>query len=102
MLVFAIGFAHPLPPAPPQAVAGAGNGTNRSAYIARRMAQATVAPIQLTTDGEAPSTPPQRAEMPAEKPYGWHMAIYPALAWAPTFGTSVTLPGQPNPSGSTF
>src|SRR3954467_10252105 len=54
MLVFAIGFAHPLPPALPQAVAGAGNGTNRSAYIARRMAQATVAPIQLTTDGEAP------------------------------------------------
>jgi len=31
----------------------------------------------------------------------WHIAIYPALAWAPIFGTSATLPGQPSPSGST-
>jgi hypothetical protein len=29
------------------------------------------------------------------------MAIYPALAWVPAFGTSATLPGQPSPSGST-
>src|SRR5947199_10795391 len=31
----------------------------------------------------------------------WHIAIYPALAWAPIFGTSATLPAQPSPSGST-
>ena len=65
------------------------------------MEQQTVAPIQLTTDGKAPSPPPQTAGTPAKKPYGWHIAIYPALAWAPIFGTSATLPGQPGPSGST-
>ena len=65
------------------------------------MEQATVAPIQSTTDGEAPPPPPQTAGTPAEKPYSWQIAIYPALAWAPVFGSSVTLPGQPSPSGST-
>jgi hypothetical protein len=65
------------------------------------MEQETAAPIPITTDGEAPSPPPQTAATPEQKPYGWHVAIYPAMAWAPIFGSSVTLPGQPGPSGST-
>ena len=61
------------PRALPEAVTGAGNGTNGSANIAwTTMGQATVAPIQLTTDGEAPSPPPQTAGIPAEKPYVAH------------------------------
>jgi hypothetical protein len=78
----------------------AGDGLNRSANGSWTIEQ-TDGPIQLTTDGEAPSPPPQTAGTPAEKPFGWNIAIYPALAWAPVFGTSVTLPGQPGPSGST-
>jgi hypothetical protein len=89
------------PAALPQTVTVAPDGTKASANIAWTMAPATVAPIQLTSDGEAPSPPPQSTGTPAEEPYGWHIAIYPALAWAPIFGTSVTLPGQPSPSGST-
>jgi len=88
-------------PALPQAFTVAGDGTNTSANIAWTIEPATVSPILLTTDGEAPPPTPQTAGTPAEKPYGWNIAIYPALAWAPIFGTSVTLPGQPSPSGST-
>jgi hypothetical protein len=65
------------------------------------MEQEAVAPFQPLTDGEGPSPLPQTADSPAQTPYGWHIAIYPALAWAPLFGSSVTLPGQPAPSGST-
>jgi hypothetical protein len=89
------------PPALPQTVTVFRDGTKASANIAWTTEPETVAPVQLTSDGEALSPPPQTAGTPAEKPYGWHIAIYPALAWAPIFGTSVTLPGQPSPSGST-
>jgi len=78
----------------------ADDGTNGSANISWTMEQ-IVAPIQLMTDREAPSPPPQTVGTPAKEPFGWNIAIYPALAWAPVFGTSVTLPGQPGPSGST-
>ena len=94
-------------PALPQAVTVAGNEDNGSANNPWTMEQETVAPLQLATDGQAPSPPPQTAGPPAEKPYGWHIAIYPVLAWAPIFGASVTLPplpsqpiATPNPSGS--
>lgn len=63
---------------------------------------------QAQADDQASSSPTANA---AQKPYGWHIAIYPALAWVPIFGTSVTLPPAPptpsqpivipGPSGST-
>jgi len=97
-----------LPQALSQAVTVAGDRTNGSANISGTMQQEAVAPLYLATDGEAPSPPPQTAGTPAEKPYGWHIAIYPVLAWAPVFGASVTLPplpsqpiATPGPSGST-
>lgn len=31
-----------------------------------------------------------------EKPYPWQIAIYPALAWVPIFGTSVDIPPTPS------
>jgi hypothetical protein len=40
-----------------------------------------------------------------EKTYPWQIAIYPALAWVPIFGSSIELPPTPSnpiaPSGST-
>jgi len=97
-----------LPPALPQVVPVGGDGNNGSANISLTKEQEVVAPLYLATDGEAPSPPPQTAGPPAEKPYGWHIAIYPVLAWAPVFGASVTLPSLPSqpiatpgPSGST-
>ncbi len=76
-------------------------------------AQEFVAPRQLTMDGQvmdsqSPSAGTQTSDKPAQEPYGWHIALYPALAWVPIFGASVTLPslpGQPvttpGPEGST-
>jgi len=92
------------PAALPQDIAIAVDRTDASANISWTMERGTVAPIQRTTDGEVPSPSPQTAGTAQEKPYGWHIAIYPAMAWAPIFGASVTLPGfpdQPGPSGST-
>jgi hypothetical protein len=89
------------PPAFSQAVTVAGDGAYGPASVSWTMEQEAVAPFQPLTDGEGPSPLPQTADSPAQTPYGWHIAIYPALAWAPLFGSSVTLPGQPAPSGST-
>ena len=93
------------PPALPQAVTVAGDGNNGSANISLTVEQEAVAPLNLATGGEAPSPPPQTPG--PQKPYGWHIAIYPVLAWAPVFGVSVTLPSLPSqpiatpgPSGS--
>ncbi len=70
-------------------------------------AQESMTPGQPAANSEAPSPPSQTPDKPAQKPYGWHIAIYPALAWVPVFGTSVTLPSLPSqpistpgPSGS--
>jgi len=56
-------------------------------------------------DGQASSPPPQTATAPPPKPYGWDIAIYPALAWAPIFGSGITLPPTPSnpiaPTGTT-
>ncbi len=71
-------------------------------------AQESAGPSQLEANSKVPSPPSQTPDKPAQKPYGWHIAIYPALAWVPVFGTSVTLPSLPSqpistpgPSGST-
>jgi hypothetical protein len=40
-------------------------------------------------DGQGSSPAPER-------PYGWRIAIYPAMAWVPIFGTSVSLPPAPS------
>ena len=96
LLVFVI-----RPQAVSQAITIGGDGANGPANVAWTMGQDTVAPIQPPTDGEGRSPLPQTADTPAQTPYGWHIAMYPALAWAAIFGSSVTLPGQPASSGST-
>lgn len=88
-------------PALPQDATFAEDGNNSSGNVSLAMAQETFAPLHLANDGQAPSLPVQGSE----RPYGWHIAIYPALAWAPVFGSGITLPPTPsNPiveSGST-
>jgi len=71
-------------------------------------AQPTLALLTLETDPRALPPTPQTPNKPPKEPYGWHIAIYPALAWVPVFGSSVTLPPAPSqpittpgPSGST-
>jgi hypothetical protein len=54
------------PPALPQAVTVAGGGNNGSADISWTMEQETIAPLQLATDGQAPSPPPQTSGTPAQ------------------------------------
>lgn len=70
--------------------------------------QASVSPLQLEDGSEASPQPPQAPDNPSQNPYGWSIAIYPVMGWAPIFGTSVTLPPSPSqpitmpgPSGST-
>jgi hypothetical protein len=83
----------------------AGDGNNSLGNVSWILNQETVAPLRLASDGQAPS--PQQTRPIPERPYGWNYALYPAMAWAPIFGVSVTLPPAPsNPiappsSGST-
>lgn len=90
------------PPACPEGNIGAEN------IGAMTEAQPALASLTLETDGRALPPSPQTPSKPRKEPYGWHIAIYPALAWAPVFGSSVTLPPAPSqpitipgPSGST-
>ncbi len=86
----------------PQAITAANDGSGAAADISETAPLTRAAPPEPAVDGQA--TPA------SERPYGWHTAIYPALAWAPIFGTSVNLPPlpplpsqpiAPGPSGST-
>ncbi len=86
----------------PQAV-NSGSGGPADIF---EIAHFTAAPLEAATDSQVSSPPPQAPAKSEERPYGWHTAIYPALAWVPLFGTSVTLPPLPSqpiagPSGST-
>lgn len=49
--------------------------------------------------------PPENQPSVQEKPYPWQIAVYPAFAWVPIFGTSIELPPSLSnpiaPSGST-
>ena len=52
-------------------------------------AHSTVAPLETATDGQASPPAPQTPAKSEDRPYGWHTAIYPALAWVPIFGAGV-------------
>ena len=96
------------PPMFSLACTGADDGNKGSVNVLANVPEEPVAPPQLSTNGQAVSATPQISDKPAQKPYGWNIAVYPALAWVPIFGTSVTLPplpsqpiATPGPSGST-
>lgn len=70
--------------------------------------EGAASPLQSGSDSPSSGQSLPKPEKSAPKQYGWHIAIYPALAWVPVFGTSVTLPSLPSqpittpgPSGST-
>jgi hypothetical protein len=89
----------------PQAMTTVNEGSG-GAQISPRPRTLTVAPLEPATDPQASHPAAQTLANSEERAYGWHTAIYPALAWVPIFGTSVTLqplPSQPiaGPTGST-
>ena len=90
----------------PQAITAVNSGSGGPADIFES-ARSTAAPLEAATDGQAASSALQTPAKVVDRPLGWHTAIYPALAWVPIFGTSVTLPPlptqpiAPGPSGST-
>lgn len=84
------------PPVFSQAITAADYGNHGFLNVPSTVPEQPVAPLQLATDDQTPSAPRQTSARPVPKPYGWHIAIYPALAWAPIFGTSVTLPPVPS------
>jgi len=58
--------------------------------------QEIVASAQPAADDQAPPPRSHTRVNPEHKPYGWHTAIYPALAWVPIFGSRVTVPPLPS------
>lgn len=47
--------------------------------------------LERANQGQTPAATPTTQNQ-EKKAYGWDIAIYPALAWAPVFGVGVTLP----------
>src|SRR5215475_12815154 len=97
--------SHAFPQTQPVSIEGNSDAENLGATTA---AQPTLAFLTPEADGRALPPPPQTPNKPRKEPYGWRIAIYPGLVWAPVFGTSVTLPPAPSqpitmpgPSGST-
>jgi hypothetical protein len=87
----------------PQSGTVANDVNNGSANLSWTAVHDTNAPVLFATDGQASPPLPQA---PEAQPYGWHIALYPVLAWAPIFGVRFTLPpivGTPieAPSGNT-
>jgi hypothetical protein len=83
-------------PLHPQAITVSENAINRAENPLFTAEPEAIAPPELMTGGQETPAPPHTAAEPAKEPYGWHYAIYPALAWAPIFGASVTLPPSPS------
>jgi hypothetical protein len=93
------------PQTPPVSMEGNRDAENGGAMAAE---PARLTSFTLEPDGRALPPPPQTPNKPGKEPYGWHIAVYPALVWAPVFGASVTLPPTPSqpitmpgPSGTT-
>ena len=79
------------------------NGSNDISSIAveQETMSPHLSPPALSAEAQASDQAPGTSQKPAERPYGWDFAIYPALAWFPEFESSVTLPTPPGASGST-
>jgi hypothetical protein len=83
-LLLLVSFSQALP----QAITAPNSGSGGPADLFE-IAHSAAAPPEAATDGGA-------SPASGDRPYGWHTAIYPALAWVPFFGTSVTLPPLPS------
>jgi len=58
-----------------------------------RPAEPTAA-VAASLRADPQTSPPSSSN--SERAYGWKVAVYPVLAWAPVFGASVTLPPVPS------
>ena len=92
-------------PALPQNLMLAGNLTDNSTSLPSVAELKYPSTFSMAAERQASSAPQSQAN--SDRPYGWDIAVYPALAWAPFFGVSVNLPALPSnpiapgPSGST-
>jgi hypothetical protein len=81
----------------PQGITALNSGSGGPADISE-IAHSMAAPLETATatDDQVSSPAPQTPPRVVERPYGWHIAIYPAMAWVPIFGASVTVPPFPS------
>jgi hypothetical protein len=91
-LFFILIFSSPLFP---QSIAVADSGIRGSERISWNVPPESPTPLKRASQGQMPSAT-STSQKPEERPYGWDIAIYPALAWAPVFGAGVTLPPVPS------
>ena len=82
------------------------SGKENSGSNDLRVSSPSVTPLAVAADSNESSDPQATGEV--KEPKNWHLAIYPAWAWAPIFGASVTEPpppssppGAPSESGDT-
>jgi hypothetical protein len=79
----------------PQSIAVADSGMDETGRVFWNVPPESLTPLERGSGGQMPSAT-STSPKPEERPYGWDIAIYPALVWAPIFGVDVTLPRFPN------
>jgi hypothetical protein len=75
----------------PQSLAVTDSDSGESEKVAWNVPDESPTPLEPASQGQTPSAP-STSQKQEKKAYGWDIAIYPALAWAPVFGVGVTLP----------
>jgi hypothetical protein len=79
----------------PQSIAVDDSGIRGAERISRNAPPENLTPLDQASQGPT-STATSTSQKSQERPYGWDIAIYPALVWAPIFGVDVTLPPSPS------
>jgi hypothetical protein len=78
-----------------QSIMAADSGIGDSDRISWTVPPEGLTPLERASQGQMPSAS-STSQKPEERPYGWDIAIYPALVWAPIFGVGITLPPSPS------
>jgi hypothetical protein len=78
-----------------QSIMAADSGIGESDRISWTVPPEGLTPLERASQGQMPSAS-STSQKPEERPYGWDIAIYPALVWAPIFGVGITLPPSPS------
>jgi hypothetical protein len=86
-LFFVLIFSSPLFP---QSSAVPDSDSGRSENVSWNEPYGSLTPLEQDSQGQTPVA--TSTSRPEKRPYGWDIAIYPALAWAPVFGVGFTLP----------
>jgi hypothetical protein len=75
----------------PQSRAVTDSDSGESEKVSWNVPHESPTPLEPASQGQTPSAT-STSQKQEKKAYGWDIAIYPALAWAPVFGVGVTLP----------